>query len=72
MDSITISKEKILRQKGVVVLSLKEYQTLCEKAMPVYCLSGKEAEEVDKLAESGLKEYRAGKCRTIKSLADLG
>ncbi|TSD02317.1 MAG: hypothetical protein Athens071424_130 [Parcubacteria group bacterium Athens0714_24] len=71
MATITISKEKILKQKGVVVLPLKEYQMLCERAVPVYCLSGKEAEEVDKLAKRGLKEYRAGKCRTIKSLADL-
>jgi len=71
MDTITISKEKVLRQKGIVVLPIKEYQMLCERAVPVYCLGGKEAEEVDKLAKSGLKEYRAGKCKTIKSLADL-
>ncbi len=71
MSTITISKEKIQKQKGVVILPLREYQKLCERAVPVYYLKGKEAKEADKLVKEGLKEYYAGKCKTIKSLADL-
>ncbi|MBU2109501.1 hypothetical protein KKB71_00890 [Patescibacteria group bacterium] len=71
MTTITVSKEKIKKQGGVVILPLGEYQKLCERAVPAYYLKGKEAEELDKLVETGLKEYRQGKCKTIKSLADL-
>ena len=38
---------------------------------PFY-LEGKEAKMLDKLVEQGLEEYQKGKCKTIKSLADLG
>ncbi len=68
MNNITISKEKIFKQKGVVVLPIKEYQRLCGGAVPTYYLKGKEAWKLDKLAEGGLKEYRAGKCVSAKSL----
>lgn len=71
MATITISKEKIRRQGGVVVLPLKEYQKLCEKVVPTYYLKGKDAEELDKLVEKGLKDYREGRYKTIKSLADF-
>jgi len=71
MTTITIPKEKIQTQKGVVILPLKEYQKLCERAVPTYYLKGKKAEELDRLVKKGLKEYRQGKCKTLKSLADL-
>ena len=71
MNTITITKEKIKNEGGVVILPLKEYQKLCEMAVPTYYLKGKAAKDLDKLVEKGLKEYRAGKCKTIKSLADL-
>lgn len=71
MATVTISKEKIKKQGGVVILPLKEYQKLCERATPTYYLKGKEAEKLDKLVKMGLKEYRDGKCKTIKSLSDL-
>jgi hypothetical protein len=70
-NSITISKEEIKRKGGIVILSLREYKRLCERAVPVYYLKGKEAEKLDKLVKEGLREYRRGKCKTIKSLADL-
>jgi len=56
---------------GVVILPLKEYQKLYKRAVPTYYLSGKEAKELDKLVEEGLREYREGKCKSIESLADL-
>jgi len=70
-NSIIISKEEIQKKGGVVILSLREYRKLCERAVPTYYLKGKEAEELDKLVEEGLREYRKGRCKTIKSLADL-
>jgi len=71
MSTVTISKSKIEKQRGVVILSLKEYQKLLEQAVPTYYLKGKEAKKLDKLVKDGLKEYRVGKTRKINSLADL-
>ena len=68
---ITISKETVREKGGIVILPLREYKKLCERAVPTYYLKGKEAEELDKLVEEGLKEYRRGRCRAIKSFADL-
>jgi len=71
MATITISKTKVKKEGGIVILSLKEYQKLCERAAPTFYLKGKEAEKLDKLVEEGLRDYRKGKCKSIKSLADL-
>lgn len=71
MGTITISKNKIQKQGGVVVLSLREYERLSQMAVPTYYLKGKEAKDLDKLVEDGLREYEEGKCKTIVSLADL-
>ena len=65
MAIISVSERKIEKQKGVVILPLREYQKLCEKAVPTYYLTGREAEELDKLVREGLKEYKEGK--TIKA-----
>lgn len=71
MNTITIPKEKIQKEKGVVILSLDEYRKLCGAAAPTYYLKGKAAEDLDKLVKRGLKDYQRGKCKTIKSLTDL-
>jgi len=71
MNTVIISKEKIKKEGGVVVLSLEEYRKLSEQAVPTYYLKGKAAKKLDKIVEQGLKDYRAGKTRTLKSLADL-
>ncbi len=42
-----------------------------KKIAPTYYLKGKEAEDLDRLVEYGLEEYKKGKCKSIKSLADL-
>ena len=72
MASITVRKEEIEKQKGVVILPVKEYRKLLERAAPDYYLIGKEAKKLDKLVEEGLRDHRAGRTKTIKSLADLG
>jgi hypothetical protein len=68
---IIISEKEIQKKGGIVILSLREYRKLCERAVPTYYLKGKEAEELDKLVKEGLRDYRKGRCKTIKSLADL-
>ena len=70
-NSIPISKKNVQQKGGVVILSLKEYKKLSEKAIPTYDLFGREAEKADKMVEEGLGEYREGKTTKIKSLADL-
>jgi len=71
MATITIPKTKIKKEGGIVILSLKEYQKLCQRAVPTFYLKGKKAEELDKLVEEGLRDHNLGKTRKIKSLADL-
>ena len=70
-NSITISRKTVQKYGGVVILPLKEYRNLQERAVPIYQLYGKEAEELDNLVEEGLRDYKAGRCKKIKSLADL-
>ena len=71
MSNVAIQKSKIREEGGMVVLPIEEYKKLLMRAMPTFYLSGKAAERADKLVEEGLKEYRAGKTRKIKSLRDL-
>jgi len=70
-NSITISSETVRKKGGIVILPLKEYKKLCERAVPTYYLKGKEAEELDRLVKEGLRDHHLGKTRKIKSLADL-
>lgn len=70
-NSITIFGKEVKKKGGIVILPLKEYQKLCERAVPIYYLKGKEAEELDKLVKEGLRAHRLGKTRKIKSLKDL-
>jgi hypothetical protein len=71
MSGVTIQKSKIRAEKGMVVLPIEEYKKLLVRAIPTFYLSGKAAERMDKLVEEGLREYRAGKTRKIRSLSDL-
>jgi len=69
-NSITISKEKIRQEGGMVILPLKEYQKLYKRAVPTYYLKGREAEKLDRLVEEGLREYKEGKTVEADSLKD--
>lgn len=72
MNEITISKARVAKDAGVVVLPVKVYERLVRAAgIPDVYLTGKAATDLDKLVEDGLREYREGKTRKIKSLADL-
>lgn len=68
MSTIAVSKTKVEKHKGVIILPLKEYRELLERAVPTYYLTGKAAERLDKLVERGLKEYREGKTIDASSL----
>jgi len=65
MNTITISKSKIDRDEGVVILPIKKYEELVSNAIPTYYLTGKEAKKADRLFVEGMREYKAG--RTIKA-----
>lgn len=68
MDTITIPKTKIKRDGGVVILPIKKYQELCERAAPIYYLKEKSAKELDILVKEGLKDYTKGKTLNASSL----
>ncbi len=68
MANVTINKTKIEKEKGVVILSLKEYERLTKNNIPTYYLTGKAAKDLDKLVEEGLKEHREGKTVSADSL----
>ncbi len=65
MSTITIKEQKIEKQKGVVILPIKEYQRLVANNIPTYYLTGKKAIAADRLVKYGLREHKAG--RTIKA-----
>jgi hypothetical protein len=71
MAQITVSKNEVEKQKGVVILPLRQYRELVRGALPTYYLDGKEASKLDRLVNDGLKELKAGKTKKIKTLADL-
>lgn len=77
MNTATTLRQPIIKiphkdiEEGVVILPLKEYRAMQERAVPTYYLMGKKARDLDKLVEGGLKEHREGKTRRITSLADL-
>ena len=57
-------------KKGVVLLDLEEYRKMRAREIPTYYLKGKEAEELDKLVEEGLKEYERGETIEAPSLKE--
>ena len=66
MVTITIPKNLIKDEGGVVILPLKEYQKLCEMAAPTYYLKGKAAKDLDKLVEGGVKGVPRREMQDIK------
>jgi len=70
MATITLSKASVQKQKGVVVLPIKEYQRLLQAAVPTYYLTGKAATRLDKLVEKSLREHRGGKTHTGSSISE--
>lgn len=71
MTTATITQKSIqIGKEPVVILPLKEYQKLCERAVPTYHLKGKAAKELDSLVKEGLRDYYAGKCIDAPSMKE--
>lgn len=70
MNTVKISKKKIKKEGGVVILSLDEYQKLLEMTVPTYYVGGKKAAEIDNLVAEELAEYRAGKSIRASSIKE--
>jgi len=71
MTTINISKNKVKKEGGLVILPIKEYERLQASAVPTFYLRGRKASRLDKLVKKGLKSYRTGKTKILRSLADL-
>ena len=72
--TISISKRKIRETDGIVVLPVAEYRRLLEQNVPEYYLTGKEADELDRLVEEleeSRVELRNGKGKLLRSLKNL-
>lgn len=69
--TINIPSRLIQKTGGMVILPIKEYERLCVRSIENFQLKGKQAKLLDNLIMDGMAEYKAGKCKTIKSLADL-
>ncbi len=48
-------------------MPISEYERLVRQTIPTYCLAGKEALELDKLARESFAEYKTGK--TIRAVS---
>ncbi len=67
--SITISERMVREYGGIVLLPKEEYSRML--GIPTVQLKGRAAKKLDALVNEGLQEYRAGKTKVLKSLADL-
>jgi len=70
MTTATLLKKAVTKDEGVVVLSLEEYDRLLSTHVPDYYLTGKEALDLDKLVEDGLREHARGKTITASSISE--
>ncbi len=70
MSTVKISKKKVKKEGGLVILPLEEYQKLVASTAPTYYLSGEDAEEMDSLVTEGLKEYKSGKSIRASSVKE--
>ena len=67
--------ERLLKSDGGKSPTFLGHETKLLKGkkykVPVYQLHGKAAERLDTRVREGMREYRAGKTKKIRSLADL-
>ena len=70
MSTIAISRAKVAKERGVVVLPVEVYERLLKAAaIPDVYLTGKAATDLDKLVEEGLREHAAGRTHTAPSIS---
>ena len=68
MATITVRKEKIEKEKGIVILPIREYEKLL--GVPIYYLTGKAAKDADKLVKEGLEDERMGRTIAASSVKE--
>lgn len=71
MATITIPK-RITGREELVVIPRKELERMKALMVPVVYVRGKAARRLDQRVAQGLRAYRLGKTKRIRSLADLG
>ena len=70
LENQTVKIPQEALKKGVVLLDLEEYKKICARGVPTYYLEGKEAQELDRLVEEGLREYERGETIEAPSLKE--
>lgn len=75
MSTITISDKQVFAKKGMVVLSLAEYERLLFEIhnanLPTEYVSPKEAARLDRVFKKAMAEHKAGKTIKLSSLSSL-
>ena len=70
MITITIPK-KITGKEELVVITRKELEWMKSQMIPTIYLKGRAAKKLDRRGERGLSDFRNGKTKILRSLADL-
>ena len=70
MNIITIPR-KVAGKDDLVVISRREFEQMKSRMFPIVYLKGKSAARLDRRVEIAVRDYRQGKTKKIKSLADL-
>ena len=72
MTTATLNRlrKTAIKSRGSITLPIKTYRQLLDAAIPTYYLTGKEATDLDKLVEEGLREYAEGKTITARSISE--
>ena len=73
MPTITLTRKEYgeLEKKARVYDAFWGKEVKIRNIVPTVYLSGKSAKKLDQRVERSMREYRAGKTRRIKSIADL-
>ena len=69
MATITIPKN-LIKNDDLIIIPRKEYETMKAQILPTFYLKGKEADKLDKMIESGLREYKRGETISANSLRE--
>lgn len=70
MNVITIPRE-VAGKDDLIILPRKEFEYMKSRMFPVVHLKGKSATRLDKRVENAIRDYREGRTKKIRSLADL-
>ncbi|MEK7596313.1 MAG: hypothetical protein AAB564_02080 [Patescibacteria group bacterium] len=66
MNTITILKN-LIKNDDLVILPRREYESMKARMIPTFYLKRKNAKNLDKRVNEGLKEYHSGKTESLNS-----